>query len=878
MGKTIRCGISKNFFWANICIIAVSIIFISFSKWSFATQETYQIEDTSPPSITKQTFFEEEPTLPKYYPFPAEAKAAGPVAPSARQPKGSLSGRIVFTCGGHGWTASTPGTGNWYTQRGDNNELVEDLGNADQLAMFVYYCFNAGATVVPFRPVGFQSNEVIVDNDDPNVIFAGLWSDSTSTEFYGEAGDTVPYKYTTSTYINSETAYARYIPNIPEAGFYPVYTWAKSGSDRVNDQLYIIKHSGGSTDVRINHRMIGRGWVYLGTYYFESGNDGYVEINNDSSDSVPSVPVIIADAIRFGNGMGDIDRGGGVSGKTREDEASRYWVEKGFGQGGDTSVYDRPTLSDVDDNVGTPPRMGAKMNNENVGVMTDRVYIGLHTNAYDPGSLGLYNGNNDPNTKTPNQKRLAEIVAGECNDDMVAIGSPPLEYPWPDRRALGYSLTLDRTDIEFGEINNLSINSEFDATIIEIAAHGNVNEARVLLDAKARNWIARACMQAAVKYFNEFGSGPLVFLPEPPQNVRAISNNLGQVIIGWDPPVVDNIGGGAATGYVVYRSTNGYGFGNPVIIQGGNNLSLILTDLEREKTIYFRVAATNAGGESLPSETLAVRQSKKGKANILIVNGFDRINRTMNIRETAASGIGSVGASGQTYDRVKPRLMNSYDYVVRYAKALETANMSFDSCSNESVSLGKVALDDYSTVIWILGEESTPDETFSSVEQTAIKNYLLLRNKNFFVSGTEIGYDLKGQAGATNEDKMFLYYNLKSDYLGDDSGSYIASGISNSILDGMQITFSPNQSKEIYDADYPDQISAINGSNLCANYTGGLAGGAAIQYFDQLLNNKLVMFAFPFECINYDIERNDVMKRILDYFDIKINPNMWYLY
>ena len=31
--------------------------------------------------------------------------------------------------------------------------------------------------------------------------------------------------------------------------------------------------------------------------------------------------------IRFGNGMGDINRGGGISGRPREDEAGLYWVK-----------------------------------------------------------------------------------------------------------------------------------------------------------------------------------------------------------------------------------------------------------------------------------------------------------------------------------------------------------------------------------------------------------------------------------------------------------------------------------------------------------------------------------------------------------------------
>ena len=77
---------------------------------------------------------------------------------------GALSGRIVFTSAGHGWTYDHSAD-IWYTQRGENNEIVEDYGNLDQMNLFVAYCFNAGATVVPFRPVGFQTNEVVLDND-----------------------------------------------------------------------------------------------------------------------------------------------------------------------------------------------------------------------------------------------------------------------------------------------------------------------------------------------------------------------------------------------------------------------------------------------------------------------------------------------------------------------------------------------------------------------------------------------------------------------------------------------------------------------------------------------------------------------------------------
>src|SRR5438105_11251403 len=49
---------------------------------------------------------------------------------TARQPAGALSGKIIFTVGGHGFTAYT---GGWHTQRPETNEIVEDLGNQDQM-------------------------------------------------------------------------------------------------------------------------------------------------------------------------------------------------------------------------------------------------------------------------------------------------------------------------------------------------------------------------------------------------------------------------------------------------------------------------------------------------------------------------------------------------------------------------------------------------------------------------------------------------------------------------------------------------------------------------------------------------------------------------
>ena len=159
--------------------------------------------------------------------FPPVTPAFSPVVPSAHQPSGALSGRVVFMNSGHGWTWYTNG---WNLQRPVAlNSMNEDYGNLDQLNFFAAYCFNAGAIVASMRPLGQQTNEVVIDNVDAGVTFAGAWSDSTSTVYFGKPGD-VPYRY--AAFDNTESATATYTPTIPVrrllSGLYLGSSWLGS--------------------------------------------------------------------------------------------------------------------------------------------------------------------------------------------------------------------------------------------------------------------------------------------------------------------------------------------------------------------------------------------------------------------------------------------------------------------------------------------------------------------------------------------------------------------------------------------------------------------------------------------------------------------------
>ena len=130
--------------------------------------------------------------------------------------------------------------------------------------------------------------------------------------------------------------------------------------------------------------------------------------------------MIIADAVRFGNGMGSINQGNGVSGYPREDESSRYWVQASLGQGQPDSLYDT-TGNDEQDSWSAPPRFSVEMNREQSGAATDRLHISFHSNAGGGrGTVALISSS----SPTLNQAALAQLCGNEVNDDLVNLGTP----------------------------------------------------------------------------------------------------------------------------------------------------------------------------------------------------------------------------------------------------------------------------------------------------------------------------------------------------------------------------------------------------------------------------------------------------------------------
>ena len=354
---------------------------------------------------------------------------------------------------------------------------------------------------------------------------------------------------------------------------------------------------------------------------------------------------------------------------------------------------------------------------------------------------------------------------------------------------------------------------------------------------------------------------------------RATTDASGNVTISWSPGL-SSIGatgpyGNAATSYKVYTSTNGIGFDGGVTVTGATTLTFSGMPLNRPT--YFRVTALNAGGESFGSAVVAGKPQAGVRAPILIVNNFSRLDRAGDQLETAIN-LEVTGA--QSVSRVSNLYNNAQNYVTQAASAIQAfnPNLGIESCTDAAIAAGEINLANYQSVIWMSGEQSNVDGTFSATVQPLVTSYLNGGGK-MFVSGSEIGFDLVAKAHGSS----FFTNTLKASYpliggsyaTSDDANTYNAAGAAGSIFAGISLSFD-NGTSGTYDVNAPDTVASVGaGGEISAmSYVGGTGTSAAIQYAPAGTTQKIVYMGFPFETITTANNRNAVMAAVLSFFNV----------
>jgi len=747
----------------------------------------------------------------KVFPGGGQAGIAGP-----------LAGKTVWLSPGHGWHNTGSG---FTTQRGTSFQLVEDFITAESMDYYlVHYLMNAGANVWSVRERDMNPREVIVNNDQgaPGYTETGAWADGSIAGYGGT--------YRTSSADAAETATAVFTPVIDSSALYWVSVRFIAGTNRATDVKYTITHAGGTTTYTVNQEVHSDTWIYLGQFYFFAGGNYKVTISNASAESGQA---IVADAVRFGGGTGqqpDCTNGGAPSGRPRFEEAARQYANY---QGYPTCREDvtmRPVYTEWELSKGAPTEIN------------EAIFVSWHTNA--AGGTGtetyIYNGGGASQPiVTAGSLQLRDSVQKQIISDLRAGWNPS----WADRTG---------KTANFGELRELRT---IPGILIELAFHDRSTDASALKTPEFRRMAARAIYKGIVKFYNYKSGTPIQYLPEEPRQVVAKNTGSSQIEVSWIAPLTGGIYGDAATGYRIYFSENGKGFDNGTAVSG---TSYTFSGVAG-KTYFFRVSATNAGGESFASSVVAARTpSGAGTADYLIVDGFDRLDSSSAPLRVESAALGSVR-------RVWLEKMNRYDYMVEHGNALGSCNLSFDGAQNDAVVAGAVNLSDYPAVDWYAGEESTGDRSLDNTEKQKISTYLD-NGGRLLLSGSEIAWDL-GRAASVNADLAFFNNYIRAVYVGDGAGTYNFSGTP-SFFTGSTGTFS-NGLNGYYNVDFPDRLNGNAGSSVILTYTGGTNDGAGVGYQG---NYNLLYFGFPIEAIVDPTVRNTLMCQSATYLAAPLIP------
>lgn len=800
--------------------------------------------------------------------------------------------------------------GEWGWQRPRLFCTTEDMFTQSFILPYVIPMLeNAGAIVYTPRERDTQKNEIIVDEDTPNASIyleveskKARWSTSPVKGFaqkkaiYKDGEN--PFVAGASRFIqtekkkkkNKDQAFAEWVPTIPQTGKYAVYVSYQTLPHSVKDAKYLVFHNGGVTEFKVNQQIGGGTWVYLGTFEFDKGNNDYgmVVLSNESSEN----GVVCADAVRFGGGMGNISRGGSVSGLPRYLEGARYSAQW---NGLPSDVYaGRKGDNDYTDDINARSNAinylsGGSVYNPNqpgLGVPLEMT-MALHSDAgYSKtdeviGSLGIYttdfnNGKLNTGMDRYASRDLTDILLTQIQKDIRSA----YNLPWTRRSMWNRNYSETRLPAT-------------PSAIVELLSHQNFADMQLGHDPNFKFTVGRAIYKGVLQFVSSQHGKEYVVQPLPVSNFAIrFGKKKNTLELSWKGEEDPQEPTANPKEYIVYTRVGYGGFDNGTIV----SKPTYTLKIEPGLVYSFKVTAVNRGGESFPSEILAAYKAKRERETVLIVNGFDRISGPaiintpneagfdlnqdpgvpyvsdisicgaqvgFNRTQAGKEGKGSLGHSGGELEGMEIA-GNTFDYSFVHGKAIQAAGKyNFVSCSDEAIENGVVSLENYPIVDYILGLEKedahakTYYKTFSSPMQRILTSYCQ-SGGNLFVSGAYVGSDMSNSQGNREFTEKILKYGYQSSLTDKSSGQI--NGL------GRTVTIPRLPNENSYAVPMPDCIVPVGSAFPVFTYARGNQG-AGIAYKGE--DYRTFVLGFPFESIQSETDRASIMAGILGFFTQK---------
>ncbi len=806
-----------------------------------------------------------------------------------------LQGRHISLWASHGYFFDQQ-RGEWRWQRPKLFSTTEDLFTQTIVVPYLIPMLeNAGANVFTPRERDWQKQEVIVDNDGSGrnyievtsrykwqttplngfMMRQGAYSDGENPFTAGSA------RMVKTTSSKSRYSLATYQPDFRKSGRYAVYVSYQTLPNSIDDVLYTVWHKGERTQFHVNQQMGGSTWVYLGTFDFDAG---YSEFNKVTvSNQSKKKGVVTTDAVRFGGGMGNIQRFGRLSGMPRALEAARYYAQWA---GMPYNVYSSKNgQDDYSDDINVrslmtnllgggscymPTREGRKVPIElSLAIHSDAGFHQDGTSIYGPLSICTTNFNDGRLDAGISRQASYNLASELLNNEMADISA---KYGLWTRR--------DIYDRNYSETRLPGVPS----AILETLSHQSFPDMRFGHDPNFRFTLARSIYKTLLRYINRMHGTSYMVAPLTPDNFRIEFKSNDKIRLSWDAVNDPQEPTARPAGYILYTAMGDADFDNGTYIHGDNSYKM---ELEPGLLYHFKVVAVNRGGKSFPTEVLSALYTPGARQTVLIVNGFHRLSspavRNNGLQQgfdldndpgvTYGPTLGwlgrqinydrsQAGASkglGDSSDELAGMLIagNDFNYVMTHADAIQRAGAyNIVSCSSRAVETGQVRLEHYHVVDLLLGLERNDGhsleyyKTFTPNMQLALRDYTT-RGGRLLVSGAYTASDM-----LTEQERFFMANTLRCTFAGRSlSPNNIIRGL------GTNLYYYKNLNEEHYAATSTDILQPVRPAFTAMQYMDG--NGAAIAYKNT--DCSLFVMGFPFECIKTSQKRASIMQGILNY-------------
>ena len=793
--------------------------------------------------------------------------------------------------------------GLWKWQRPNLFCTTEDLFTQTIVVPYLIPMLeNAGATVFTPRERDWQTKEIIVDNDK-GVSGEGSWyGEHTEKEPWTDTGERGfgfrngilrdgenPFTMGTARMIRTtkkeDKAIAIWQPNFKEEGRYAVYVSYQTMPKSVDDAHYIVRHKGQETHFIVNQKMGGGTWVYLGTFDFDKGENPFncVALTNQSKRK----GVVTADAVRFGGGMGNIERGGDISHMPRCLEAARYYAQWA---GAPYSIYGNKTgTDDYAEDINTRSLMTNWLAGGSPYVPTKEgkkvpieLSLAVHSDAgYERDGKSLV-GSLAICTTSFNDGRLNSGISRFASQDFIeALRSNVTRDLSKKYKRWNWRYLWDRNYSE-------TRLPEVPSAIIETLSHQNFPDMKLGQDPNFKFTMARSIYKTILRYVSQMHRRPCIVQPLQPHLFKATLTGDNKVKLSWKAQDDELEPTAVPTSYNIYVAAGTGGFDNGTNVRGTS----YTMELEPGVMYRFKVTAVNRGGESFPTSTLSAYYQPGATKTAMVINGFSRLSapavrdniheQGFDIEEDAGVSYGlTAGWSGKqqcfnksTMGSTEPNglgysgnemagnfvMGNTFDYVYTHADAIAaTKKYNVVSCTSETVESGIVDLINYDVVDLALGLQKYDAnstvfyKSIPSMLRNKLSAYVLGHGK-LIASGAYIGSDLQH-----DDERVWLESTLKVAYGGAIHTDTI-SGIKGM---GTEFDFYRQLNPTHYAATKCDVLMPVSTAFCPLQYANGMSAGVAYKGND----NATFTMAFPFECIIDRNKRLSIMNGILKFLE-----------